>query len=119
MPLDIKEPKRSLHLVLADMIRELGGYEQVASACLVAPVTVNKWKGDPSGSGQPIPFSKLQVLLAMCGERLTNLGLQNLTDELLNEHILALCFRVAYPQERVFQVIEMLQTQVIKKVGNE
>lgn len=54
-------------------------------------------------------------MLVLAGENLTNLDAQNAVDELINDHLLNLCHRVAYPQERVFAFIEMLAGQKLAK----
>jgi len=52
---------------------------------------------------------------ANVGENLTDLTLQNAADEIVQEHILNLFHRYAYPTERVFQFIELLQGQQIRR----
>jgi len=111
MGLTTKEPRREMYLVLADLITALGGYKVVAAACLVSVESVNKWKQNPVGNGQDIPVRHLQTLLACVGESLTNLAAQNAADELLADHFLNLCHRVAYPTEQVGQFIDMLAKQ--------
>lgn len=110
-----KIPRRPLYLVVGALITALGGYKVVAAACLVSPDTVNKWKQNPEGNGQDLPLKHFQTLLAMTGENLTNLAAQNAADELLQDHFLGLCFRRAYPEEKVFAVIDMLASGVGKK----
>lgn len=102
------EPRREMHLALADLINALGGYKIIAGACMVSPESVNKWKQSPTGNGQVIPLIHFQTLLAMVGDNLTNLAAQNACDEILQDHLLGLCFRRAYPEEKVFAVVEML-----------
>jgi len=114
-----KEPRRAMHLAIGDLINALGGYKTVAAACMVSAESVNKWKQNPDGNGQVIPLIHFQTLLAMTGEQLANLRAQNACDEVLQDHLLGLCFRRAYPEEFVFAVIEKLQGQQIGKAVNE
>lgn len=122
MPLAIKEARRPRHLVQRDIVNACGGYKAAAAICLVAPVTVSKWMEDPAtGSGQDITVKHLQSLLIYAGENLQNLPLQNAVDELMQDHFLNLCFRRAYPEEKVFAVVEMLTPGMTpkRKAANE
>lgn len=112
------EPRRKFHLVVADLINGFGGYKAVASFCMVSPESVNKWKQDPLGNGQVVPVCHLQTMLAAAGETLGNLAVQNAADELMQDHFLNLFHRHAYPTEKVFAFIEMLQGQQITKAVN-
>jgi hypothetical protein len=115
MALPKSEPRRPLHLAVGNLIAACGGYKNVAALCMVSPENVNKWKQDANGNGQVIPLVHLQTLLANVGENLTDLTLQNAADEIVQEHILNLFHRYAYPTERVFQFIELLQGQQIRR----
>lgn len=120
MPLAIKEPRRQRHLVQRDLITACGGYKATAAICLVAPVTVSKWMEEPvTGSGQDITVKHLQSLLIYAGENLGNLLLQNAVDELMQDHFLNLCFRRAYPEEKVFAVVELLTSEPTRKAVNQ
>jgi len=116
-----KEPRRKLYLVMTDWIMALGGYKIVAASCLVSVESVNKWKQDPDGNGQDIPVKHLQTLLALTGTQLTNLAAQNAADELIQDHLLSLCFRRAYLEEKVFAMVELLTSGTIasRKTVNE
>lgn len=109
MALHIKTATRPQHLVQADIINDLGGAEEVAGVLRLQPITVRKAMQDPSGSGQPITVKNLQGLLLFAGQHLANLTLQNHVDELLQEHFLNLCHRSAYPQEKIFLVMDVLR----------
>ena len=110
MAINIIPARRSRHLVQAEIIKALGGAESVAQACLLAPVTVRKWMEDSeTGSGQDITVKNLQKLLRVAGQHISNLQLQNLVDELLNEHFLALCHRTAYVQDQNYAVMDILK----------
>lgn len=116
----IKEPRRHRYNVQKALIDALGGYKKVAAACLCQPGYVQKWGEDPDGkSGQDITVRHLQTLLALAGQQLSNHAAQVAADELMSEHFLALFYRRAYPEEKVFQFIEMLQGQQIGKAVNE
>ena len=121
MRMDIKKPRRDRHNIHTDIIAALGGVDAVARRWLVKPITVRKCTEDPNGSGQDITFAHFQDFLAAAGENLTNLPLQNAIDELLADHVLNLCYRRAYLEEKVFQFIEMLSGQkaTTKTVVNE
>lgn len=107
-----------MYLVIAEIVNALGGYKEVAAICLVSTANVNKWKDNPGGSGQTIPVERLQELLAAAGQRLTNLTLQNLIDELINEHFLNLCFRRGILEDRIFEIVEILQNGTKPKAVN-
>ena len=121
MALRKTEPRRKMFLVIADLINALGGYRVVAAYCLTTTSNVNKWKLDPDEDGQIIPFIHVLNLFSMCGAQLTNLAAQNALDELLCDHILNLCYRRAYLEDKVFQFIDMLAGQKlpITKAVNE
>jgi hypothetical protein len=118
----IKDPRRHRYNVQKALIDALGGYKAIAAACLCQPGYVQKWGEDPDGkSGQDITVRHLQTLLALAGERLDNLAAQNAADELIQDHFLSLFHRRAYPEEKVFQFIEMLAGQRLnpKQAVNE
>jgi len=119
MQVSIAVQTRPFHLVLAEIIRALGGYKSVASALLLAPVTISKWMESPEESGQQIPVKHLQSLLSLVGENLANHAAQLATDELMQEYFLNLYHRRCYPTEKVFEFIEMLQGQERKAVVND
>lgn len=119
MALSKREPRRDMHLVIADLINSLGGYKAVAGRTYLSIESVNKWKQDPSGNGQVIPLVHLLTLFGMVGDDLTNLPAQNALDELLMDHILAPCHRFAYLEEKVFAVVEYLMGNKITKAVNQ
>ena len=81
----------------------------MAQALYVAPVTVSKWMESPEASGQWIPVKHLQALLAELGQHhMDNGAVQVALTELLNDHFLQLCGRRSYPEDKLFELIDML-----------
>lgn len=108
----IKKPRRDRYNVQKSLIVAVGGYKAVAARCMCSPGYVEKWGEDPEGkSGQDITVRHLQTLLTLAGEQLANLAAQNAADELIQDHFLNLFYRRSFPEDRVFQFIEMLQGQ--------
>lgn len=109
MSLPIKTPSRDRYNVQGDIIRALGGADEVAGMLRVAPVTVRKAMEDPDKSGQDITVKNLQKLLAVAGQHLSNLKLQGHVDELLQDHFLNPCHRRVYLEDQIFQAMDILQ----------
>jgi hypothetical protein len=110
MALYVPKPRRDRHLVQAAIIKTLGGAEAVASMWRCSKSTVEKATQDRErGSGQDLTFEHFQDMLREAGQRLHDLALQNLIDEYLHDHVLALCHRRAYVQDIVHDIIDVLQ----------
>jgi len=76
---------RPKHLILTDMVLELGGFRQVSKQLGVSEVTLRKNCEDPERSGKPITLKNYQDLLALAGPMTHNTNLQTHINEAL-EH---------------------------------
>lgn len=102
------KPRRDRYLVQGDLINALGGYKTIAAACLVTTDNVNKWKQNPEGNGQDIPVKHLQTLLKLAGDNLSNIVVQHLADELMQDHFLNLLHRRMIPDDKAYEIVSML-----------
>lgn len=74
---------RSRYLIIADLVRELGGPDKVAQLLAVEDGTVRKYCESPQASGRDMPQEKALVLLRHASNLSGNEPAQALVDEYL------------------------------------